>query len=143
VRQKFPDAGLLLIGSGSLEASLRPKIDASPCAQHILLAGDVPHAATMEAISRSRLMLRTTLYDGDALSVREALQLGTPVIATDNGMRPVGVHLIPKSDSQALVGAIEQELQHPVARKKQASNYESNLQAVFDFYRDLVNAKVG
>lgn len=139
VRQKFPDAGLLLIGSGSLEASLRAKIDASPCAQHILLAGDVPHAATMEAVSRCRLMLRTTLYDGDALSVREALQLGTPVIATDNGMRPPGVRLIPKSDSLALIGAIEQELQHPVAHKEQTVNDESNLQAVFDFYRELID----
>jgi glycogen(starch) synthase len=143
VRQKFPDAGLLLIGSGSLETSLRAKIDASPCAQHILLPGDVPHAATMEAVSRSRLMLRTTLYDGDALSVREALELRIPVIATDNGMRPAGVHLIPKSDSQALLGAIEQELQRPIARKEQVSQDESNLQAVFDFYLDLIEAKVG
>jgi glycosyltransferase involved in cell wall biosynthesis len=143
VRQKFSDAGLLLIGSGSLEASLRAKIDASPSAQHILLAGDVPHAATMEAVSRSRLMLRTTLYDGDALSVREALQLGTPVIATDNGMRPPGVRLIPKSDSRALLRAIDEALQHPAERKEQACHDESNLQAVFDFYRDLIETKVG
>jgi glycogen synthase len=142
VRQKFPDAGLLLIGSGSLEPSLRAKIDASPSAQHILLAGDVPHAATMETISRSRMMLRTTLYDGDALSVREALQLGTPVIATDNGMRPDGVRLIPKSDSQALLHAIEQELQHPVVRKERSGHDESNLQAVLNLYRDLLAAKV-
>jgi glycosyltransferase involved in cell wall biosynthesis len=143
VRQEFPDAGLLLIGSGSLEPRLRAKIDASPSAQQILLAGDVPHAATMEAVSRSRLMLRTTLYDGDALSVREALQLGTPVIATDNGMRPAGVRLIPKSDSQALLRAIEQVLQHPAEHKQRADHDESNLQAVFDFYRDLIEAKVG
>ena len=142
VRQRFPDAGLLLIGSGSLEASLRARINASPCVQNILLAGDVPHAATMEAVSRCRLMLRTTLYDGDALSVREALQLGTPVIATDNGMRPPGVHLIPKSDLQALLRAIEQELQHPAAPKAQPAQDESNLQAVFDFYQDLIEAKV-
>jgi glycosyltransferase involved in cell wall biosynthesis len=140
VREKFPDAGLLLIGSGSLEASLRAKIDASPHAQHILLAGDVPHAATMEAVSRSRLMLRTTLYDGDALSVREALQLGTPVIATDNGMRPAGVRLIPKSDSQALLRAIGEALQHPAEHKERDGYDESNLQAVFDFYRDLMDA---
>jgi glycogen synthase len=143
IRQKFPGAGLLLIGSGSLEASLRGRISASQCAQHILLAGDVPHAATMNAVSRCRLMLRTTLYDGDALSVREALQLGTPVIATDNGMRPPGVHLIPKSDPQALLRAILRELEQPAAHKMQPAQDESNLQAVFDFYRDLIEAKVG
>jgi glycogen(starch) synthase len=143
VRQEFPDAGLLLIGSGSLEASLRAKIDASPSAEHILLAGDIPHTATIEAVSRSRMMLRTTLYDGDALSVREALQLGTPVIATDNGMRPAGVHLIPKSDSQALLHAVTQELQHSAVHMEQSGHDESNLQAVFDFYRDLVAGTAG
>src|SRR5215469_4994371 len=102
LRQKFPETGLLLIGSGSLEHDLRKRIQESPCPPHILLAGDVPHAVTMEAVSRSRLMLRTTRYDGDALSVREALQLGTPVIATDNGMRPAGVRLVPVNDAAAL-----------------------------------------
>jgi glycosyltransferase involved in cell wall biosynthesis len=138
VREKFPRAGLLLIGSGSLEVSLREKIAASPSAADILLAGDVPHAATMEAMSRSRVMLRTTLYDGDALSVREALQLGTAVIASDNGMRPSGVRLIPKADLDALVRAIEVELQESPERKGVVSENEGNIRAVFEFYRELV-----
>jgi len=138
IREKFPRAGLLLIGSGSLEGSLREKIAASPSAAHILLAGDVPHAATMEAMLRSRVMLRTTLYDGDALSVREALQLGTPVIASDNGMRPQGVRLIPKADLGALVSATEFELQKPVAAKAMSNADDGNVRAVFEFYRELV-----
>ncbi len=141
VRERFPAAGLLLIGSGSLETTLRAQIQASPCASHILLAGDVPHASTVEAISRSRIMLRTTLYDGDALSVREALQLGTPVIATDNGMRPAGVTLMPKSDGRALLQTIEQVLQQPADRNPVRAGDESNLQAVLDFYQDIIDGK--
>jgi glycogen synthase len=118
---------------------LRARIQAQPCAQHLLLAGDVPHVATMEAISRSRVLLRTTLYDGDALSVREALQLGTPVIATDNGMRPAGVDLIPKSNLPALLRAIERQLQQPALQKQRSGGDDSNLQAVVDFYRELVS----
>jgi len=138
IREKSPRAGLLLIGSGSLESSLREKIAASPSAADILLAGDVPHAATMEAMLRSRIILRTTLYDGDALSVREALQLGTPVIASDNGMRPAGVRLIPKADLQALVMAIEAELQQPAQRKEVPSGDDANIRAVSEFYRELL-----
>lgn len=138
IRQKFPTAGLLMIGSGSLESSLRQRISSSPSAPHILLAGDVPHAATIEAMIRSRVILRTTLYDGDALSVREALQLGTPVIATDNGMRPAGVRLIPKSDLQALVNASEIELQEPVRRKELAGGDDGNVRAVYEFYQGLL-----
>jgi glycosyltransferase involved in cell wall biosynthesis len=138
LREKFPRAGLLLIGSGSLEASLRERIAASPSGPDILLAGDVPHAVTMAAMARSRVMLRTTLYDGDALSVREALQLGTPVIASDNGMRPEGVRLIPKADLGALVHAIDVELQESPKRKGVVSGDEGNIRAVFEFYRELV-----
>ena len=90
VRDRFSDAGLVIVGSGSLEQYLRERIQAQPYAEHILLCGDVSHSATMASISRADLMLRTTLYDGDAVSVREALHVGTPVLATDNGMRPAG-----------------------------------------------------
>jgi glycosyltransferase involved in cell wall biosynthesis len=142
IRQKFPKAGLLMIGSGSLESSLRERIATSPSETHILLPGDVPHASTIQAMRRSHVMLRTTLYDGDALSVREALQLGTPVIATDNGMRPDGVRLIQKSDLQALVEAVEAELQQPSETKVAATTDDRNIQAVYDFYRELLGAKV-
>jgi glycosyltransferase involved in cell wall biosynthesis len=141
VRQEFPSAGLLLIGSGSLEQELRNSIHASSYGEHILLCGDVPHAITMAAISRANLMLRTTLFDGDAVSVREALHLGTPVIASDNGMRPAGVHLIPKSSLPALFRAIKEGLAQPSGSQTDCGIDESNVQAVFDFYRELTGEK--
>lgn len=141
VRRKFSNAGLIIIGSGSLEPNLRNQIGAQPCAEHILLSGDVPHAVTMQAISQAQLMLRTTLYDGDAVSVREAIHLGTPVIATDNRMRPAGVRLIPKSNLPALVRAIEEMLEHPAPRNPPASGDDSNLHAVLQVYEQLLRRK--
>lgn len=141
VRLKFPNAGLLLIGSGSLEQELRDTIRAQSYAEHILLCGDVPHAATMQAISRAHLMLRTTLYDGDAVSVREALHVGTPVIASDNGMRPAGVHLIPKANLDALQLSIEAELSHRKNRATAQGVDDSNVRAVFEFYKELTSQK--
>ena len=138
VREKVPNAGLVMIGSGSLEAELRGKIASKPYAEHMLLSGDVPHATTMQAIGRTDVMLRTTLYDGDAVSVREALHLGTPVIASDNGMRPDGVHLIPKSNLQALEQAIADVLANPRSSRKAQAPDESNLQAVLDVYTKLL-----
>jgi len=138
LRKKFPRAGLAILGSGSLERELRSKIEAQPGSEHILLAGDVPHAATMAAMSRSRIVLRTTLYDGDAISVREALHVGTPVIASDNGMRPPGVHLVPKCDLDALLRAIEEVLAKPAVRSHASNGDESNLQAVLEFYQEIL-----
>lgn len=142
IRSRCPNAGLLMIGSGSLEEDLRRRLQAKPYREHMLLCGDVPHAATLQAISRADVMLRTTLYDGDAVSVREALHLETPVIASDNGMRPAGVHLIPKSDLQALEQAVGEVLAAPPARaNRPAAPDESNLQAVLDLYKELLSGR--
>jgi glycosyltransferase involved in cell wall biosynthesis len=141
VRKQFPDAGLVMLGSGSLHDDLRATIQQQPCAEHILLPGDVPHAAAMEAMSRARILLRTTLYDGDAISVHEALRLGTAVIATDNTMRPAGVSLIPRQDLSALLRAIEQHLSQPQLPKALPREDNGNLQAVFDFYQELLEGK--
>jgi glycosyltransferase involved in cell wall biosynthesis len=99
LRQTYPEVGLVIVGSGSLHDELARQIALEPHNDRILLAGDVPHPITIELIRRADVLLRTTLYDGDAISVREALQLGTPVVATDNGMRPAHVFLAPIGDA--------------------------------------------
>jgi len=138
LRKKFPRLGLVLLGSGSIERDLRERVVVRQCQNHILLPGDVAHGATVEAIARSRLMLRTTWYDGDAISVREAMQVGTPVIATETALRPAGIRMIPKSDLPALLRAIEDELQRPAVRRQRIPPDESSVREVFDFYRDLL-----
>jgi glycosyltransferase involved in cell wall biosynthesis len=142
VRESFPGAGLVIIGSGSLEGELRRLIAGKPYAGHVLLCGDVPHGETLCAISASDLFLRTTLYDGDAISVREALHLGIPVVATDNGMRPAGVSLVPVADGGALVAAVGEHLargREPRAAGVAAED-ERNVAEVFNLYEELLGA---
>jgi len=140
VREHFKNAGLLIIGSGRLEAEMRALVASHPDADHILLAGDVPHPATLQAIAQSDVMLRTTFYDGDAISVREALHLGIPVIATDNGMRPEGVHLIPTSNAKALFGAIQQVLvSGKTNNPPNVQADEGNLEAVYHLYEEVLS----
>ncbi|MGH9768548.1 MAG: glycosyltransferase family 4 protein [Blastocatellia bacterium] len=138
LRERFPDAGLVIIGSGSLEAEVRARIQSKPYAEHILLCGDVPHSVTLRAIAESDLFLRTTLYDGDSISVREALLIGTPVIATDNGMRPAGTRLIPCSDPDALRRTIEQVLAENAPERTQGDTGERNIEEVFELYQELL-----
>jgi len=140
IRERFPNAGLAIIGSGSLEEKLRSRIKSNPCADNILLCGDVPHSSTLRAISQSDLMLRTTLYDGDAVSVREALYLGTPVIATDNGMRPEGVRLVPPANLDMLRNAIEEVLAAPPLRQEPPLADEQNVEEVLKLYEEVLRA---
>jgi glycosyltransferase involved in cell wall biosynthesis len=138
IRKKFPSAGLVLIGSGSLETALREQIAATKYGDHVLLCGDVPHGVTLRAIAESDLMLRTTLYDGDAVSVREAIHLGLPVIASDNRMRPAGVHLIPAQNLMALLAKVGELLNSPAAKTPDSAEAD-NIQAVLDIYEQLIN----
>ncbi len=141
IRDSYPMAGLAIIGAGSMEEELRRLIAAQPWGDHILLCGDVSRAAALRAIADSRLLLRTTRYDGDSVAVREALQLDTPVIATDNGMRPDGVRLVPPGDLQALCQAILQRLAGPGSPgPRQNDSGERNLEAVFDLYNELMKS---
>jgi len=136
VRERFPNAGLLIAGSGSLKDELKRTITLTPWRDHILLAGDVPHPAALGAIARSDVMLRTTHYDGDSVAVREALHVGTPVVASDNGMRPEGVRLVPSRDAAALLRAIGEALEQGVKRPLPQAGRE-NVQAVLNLYREL------
>lgn len=142
VRARHPNAGLVMIGSGSLDAELRALIAKQPYAEHLLLAGDTPHGSTLRAIQDCRMLLRTTHYDGDALSVREALDMGTPVIATDNGMRPAGCHLIPKPPQrEPLVEKIENVLAEPpqkVTTSRATEAGTENLDRVIALYESLL-----
>jgi len=139
VRRRHPGAGLAIIGSGGLEADLRRQIESTPYMEHILLCGDVPHAATLRAIAASDVVLRTTLYDGDSVAVREALRLAGPVIATDNGMRPDGVDLVPPSDLGTLHHAVEQRLAQAGPRECDRGTGEENLESVHRTYETLLD----
>jgi glycosyltransferase involved in cell wall biosynthesis len=134
----FPQAGLLWIGRGSQEESLRQLVSASPAAQSVAIMGDVPRPYTLTAISRAALLWRSTLYDGDAISIREALHLGTPVVASDNGMRPAGVQLFPIGDHAALAQVSSQLLQAPAHTPAALSDGRDNLAAIVSLYQSLL-----
>src|SRR5262249_16925924 len=55
VLEQHPDAGLLIIGSGSIEGQLVNQIANTGYGHNVMLAGDVPHAETLKAIGTSDL----------------------------------------------------------------------------------------
>jgi len=143
IRRRHPEAGLVIIGSGSLEPGLRQLIASDPAGAHVLLCGDVPHPLTVRLLSETDVFLRTTLYDGDSVSVREALQLGVPVIATDNGMRPAGIHLIPRSDRTALVEMIDHVFGTRPADRRAAATTDEHLDQVLALYSRVIGRPIG
>jgi glycosyltransferase involved in cell wall biosynthesis len=139
---KFPNAGLMIVGSGALEYKLKQGIADKPFRDRVFLAGDVKHAVTLHLIKNSDVLLRTTRYDGDAISIREALFLETPVIATDNGLRPNGVHLIAIGDKQGLIEGVKQIGGRKKKQETATTEDADNIAKVLEVYDDLVSDEI-
>ena len=140
VLESLPIAGLMIVGSGKLENDLKAAMAAKPYADRIFLAGDVKHPVTLHLINRADILLRTTKFDGDAIAVREALFLETPVIATDNKMRPDAVNLIPIHDENALVSMIETVAKRGSKVKTEKPDDKSNIKAVLKVYEEILGS---
>lgn len=143
VLERFPKAGLIIAGSGSLDEELRRQIQSKKYSDNLFLSGDLDHEITLRIIEQASLMLRPTDFDGDAVSIREALFLRTPVIATDNCMRPDGVHLIPmpatkESLTRRILEVLEGNTQEiPVEGK----DGWQNIKTVLEIYQDLLQVR--
>ena len=75
---------------------------------NVYLAGDLNHELCLELMARSDAYVRPTYRDGDSISVREAISLGVPVVASNVGTRPEGTLLFPAGNVDGLM----QQLNH-------------------------------
>lgn len=121
VARRRPDAGLVLCGiSGHMEPGLwdevQARIRSEGIADRICLVEDLDHDAFLTALQRAALYLRTPITDGVASSVLEALALGVPVVACENGTRPAGVVTYPADDPEEMALAVE----HVIANRAEA-----------------------
>lgn len=73
---------------------------------HSVFFIDYPHSY-FEVLKRVDCFIRNTSTDGDALSVKEALYLGVPVLCTDIVDRPSGVKLFQYCDKDSFVSALK------------------------------------
>jgi glycosyltransferase involved in cell wall biosynthesis len=137
ILKRHPKAGLIIAGHGRLEGELKTYISTKPWSSSVLLCGDLPRPVTLNLLAGADLMLRTTWYDGDAISVREALHYSVRVVASDNGMRPNGVVLFPARDPGSLEHAILDTLKQPKLPHTPPPAVEDNLKAVLEVYQEL------
>ncbi len=110
VRARHADAGLIVYGPGTRAPAL------AACARARGLDGSVHHLGelgrerALAVVAAADLFVRPTLADGDAISVREAIALGRPVVASAVGARPPEAALFPAGDARACAEMIFQSL---------------------------------
>jgi glycosyltransferase involved in cell wall biosynthesis len=93
-RQRYPRAGFIWLGFPGKELPAAQEFVQGWEAQErnaLLLLGNLTHDQFLTLMTRCAAVLRTPACDGVAASVLEALALGIPVVASENGRRPAGV----------------------------------------------------
>jgi glycogen(starch) synthase len=110
LRVRYPAVGCLVMGSGEQREEAERQIHATGLEENILLLGDVNHNACLALMSVSDVFIRPTLEDGDSTSVREALSLGVPVVASRIGTRPAGAILFQPGDLGEMLSKVEQAM---------------------------------
>jgi hypothetical protein len=90
-------------------------------------------------MTRSLAYVRTHVSDGVCSSVLEALTLGVPVVACDNGTRPEGVITFPPQDAAALARGVRTALTSGrVTRSAAASDVPDTVKIEVDLLTSAV-----
>ena len=139
LRARHPDVGCLVMGSREGMQSEKARVARTGLASHVWFLGDVEHAACLFLMSRSNVYVRPTLVDGDSVSVREALHLGVPVVASNVGVRPPSAALFEAGNAEDLVEVVERVLSRggPPSAPKPRAHDDRDTGALLDLYGGL------
>lgn len=110
IRETFPNAGLLIVGPQETPQEVQEYMRRLHIESDIMIAGNLRRAEFLTAISRSDVFIRTHLRDGLCSSVIEALRLGIPVVATEDGLRPPSVFKYQPADAGDLIRVLTEVL---------------------------------
>ena len=111
VRERYPSAGLIAIGSGNLHLKFNYARALHLDCNHIELTGTISEAATSEIIQRANVLLHPNPNDTDCAAIREAEKARTPVVGTDQGPRRAAAYLSAVGDIEAASLQVLQSLQ--------------------------------
>jgi len=141
-----PRAHLLFVGEGPLQSELKRKIGALGLQERVHLLGkraDVP-----EILNAADVFVLSSDYEGNPLSVMEAMAAGKPMICTAVGGVPELIEdgcglLVPPRDAKVLSKAMSHMLENPNARKSMGEKSAKraverfDLRAMTKAYEDL------
>jgi len=87
VRERYPSAGLIAIGTGTLHLKFNHERTLHQDCNHIELTGALPEAVAGELIRRANVLLHTGENHSDPFALQEAFKANMPVVNTSQGPR--------------------------------------------------------
>jgi glycosyltransferase involved in cell wall biosynthesis len=148
LRRSHPRLGLVLMvkagGDGAFRAEFLERLAREELCDAVMVRED--ERAVFPILRRADVFIRTPHHEGDAISVREALAVGTPVVASDVGFRPKGVIRYRPGDPDDLATRIAETLDGKATGQKMdtadTGEGERNLQWLLCAYRRLAGSPV-
>lgn len=122
----LPDAELVIVGSGEQQPEL--EVLAAHMGARVRFVGQQPHDLSLRYIRAADVFVLSSHTEGLSHVLLEALQVGTPAIATAVGgnteILENGIHglLVPPNDPLALAAALNQIKTDPVLAAQLAEN---------------------
>jgi glycosyltransferase involved in cell wall biosynthesis len=139
IKEYSNEIGLIIIGGGKRsERYLNLEIE-SGLDRSLLVMEELPPTSCLSIMSAADLFVRPSITDGDSISVREALSIGIPVLASGASPRPEGTILFKKGNLEDLIDKLIYCIENlellKVERKMEES--EGFEERIFDIYREI------
>lgn len=139
------DLTVELVGDGPELGRLRALASGLGIAERAVFRGWVPFPKARRAMSEAAVLVHPSAGLGDGLPnvVREAMALGTPVVASCIAGIPEALRdgcgiLVPPQDVAALANAIEALLENPTARRSIAHQARRRVEERYDMWQNGV-----
>ena len=155
IARDMPDARLLMIGSGELEADVRRRIEAAGIADRVVIEADLPGAEALQAID---VLVMTSRYEAMSYVMLEGAAAGLPMILTDVGGtanvldHDVNGLVVPNSDDTAPLIAAMTKLCDAATRARLADaararsgrySLHAMVDQTLDVYRQALSGRHG
>jgi glycosyltransferase involved in cell wall biosynthesis len=146
IHTDYPDAGLVLavnyVDDESHREAFKETVRQYGLDDNVLILEDLG-TGYLDLVRKSDVFLRPTYTEGDALSVREALYLGVPSVASDCAVRPRGCEVFRTGDVSDCVARVREVVSHSDQARAKARTYEDPRadRALVDIYREMIAAK--
>jgi glycosyltransferase involved in cell wall biosynthesis len=139
IRNRFPKIGLILIAGGKRPMSYLNLESESGLGNSFLVLSEVPHERCIGIVAATDLFVRPSFADGDSVSVREALSVGKPVVASDAVSRPCGTVLFKTGNMEDLVERIVHTLRNNGLSRDSSHKTETDgfKEKILNLYKDL------
>lgn len=132
LKKELPAVRACLIGRGEQEKQLKEKAKALGLTKNIEFIGEVAHKDVFSYLSKSKIFLHTSSYEGQSTVMMEALAAGLPVVCFDVGRLDLQGKLFACRDKAEMVKSLKSLLNSKI-------DYNSGLKrSAEDMVRDFV-----